>query len=544
MTDIRDVYQADMTARTYDAYDHGAKAVLDVLPTGGGKTRIVSGIILDGYRKGMTEFVGAHRNELVGQMSLSIAARGVKHRIIAAKETVAEVTALHRQEFGGYSFVDPTSNCAVGSVQTLISRKAALGSWMQQVDRWTIDEAHHVLRENLWGSLIELFPNARGLGVTASPARADGKGLGSHADGVFDEMIIGPSMRALIDMKALSDYEIACPESDLIVDDKEFASSGELSFKKGREASKRSHIVGDAVQEYVKRAYGKRFICFATDVETAIEIANKFLEAGIPVAAVSAKTPAGTRNEYIRRFRSGQFMGLINVDLFGEGFDVPACEVVIMARPTGSLAVYLQQFGRALRILAGKPYGLVIDHVSNWKRHGLPDKQHYWTLDRREARAAKEKDPEEIELTACKGCSRPYLRCLPRCPYCGWAPPVAEGGARSILHVDGDLTLMNMEMLAEMRRAAFLESPSDMAARSPGIAASRNANNQIERFASQGVLADAIAQWAGIQRFKGRSDSESYRRFYLTLGVDVASALALPRKDMDAIAVKVMEWCQ
>jgi superfamily II DNA or RNA helicase len=155
---------------------------------------------------------------------------------------------------------------------------------------------------------------------------------------------------------------------------------------------RKSHIVGDVVKEYVSRAYGKQFICFATDFETAGEIADKYNAVGINVAAVSAKTPTFTRNEYIRRFRDGQLMGLVNVDLFGEGFDVPAVEVVVMARPTASLAVYLQQFGRALRPLAGKAYGLVIDHVSNWKRHGFPDKRHYWTLDRRDKRAKRERD--------------------------------------------------------------------------------------------------------------------------------------------------------
>lgn len=542
MTDVRDIYQAEMQANIEGGWNRGVRNMLAVLPTGGGKTRIVSKVALRKHMTGASQFIGAHRNELVGQMSLAIASVGIKHRIIASKSTVAEVTALHRQELGGRSFVDPTSNCAVGSVQTLASRASALKSWCDQVDDWTIDEAHHVLKDNIWGSLVKLFPNAKGLGVTASPSRADGLGLGSHADGVFDEMVIGPNMRDLINMGALSEYDIACPESDLVVDDDDFAASGELSPTKGRKASQASHIVGDAVKEYVKLAYGKRFICFATDVETATEIAENFNSLSIPVAAVSAKTPAGTRNEYIRRFRAGHLWGLINVDLFGEGFDVPAVEVVIMARPTGSLAVYLQQFGRALRVLAGKSLGLVIDHVSNWKRHGLPDKPHYWSLDRRDRKQAK--DPEEIALTACRGCSRPYLRCLPACPRCGWAPPLPEPRERSIAMVDGDLTLLGFEALEAMRKAVLLDSPAAVANRSPGIAANRNANFQIERHQSQQALAEAIAIWAGWQRAKGRTDSESYRRFYLTLGVDVSSALTLDRKEMDAITARVTEWCK
>jgi DNA repair protein RadD len=392
--------QAELKAGIYRHWNEGDRNVLAVLPTGGGKSVIVSDIVLDRHHMGATQCVIAHRTELVGQMSLHVARRGIKHRIIAPKAVVGQIMAEHRREFAGRSFINPDANCSVAGVDTLLARADDLRPWCEQVDDWTIDEAHHVLKQNKWGRAAALFPRARGLGVTATPSRADGMGLGAHHDGVFNAMVVGPDMRTLIDIGALTDYEIAIPESDFEISENDLAPSGDWSSKKMREASKRSHIVGDVVQQYVFRAYGKRFICFATDVETAGEIAQRFNDCGIMVAAVSAVTPGNVRDEYIRRFRAGQLWGLVNVDLFGEGFDVPAVEVVIMARPTASLAVYMQQFGRALRVLAGKAYGLVIDHVSNWKRHGFPDKPHYWTLDRRDKRAKREKDPEDIPLTA------------------------------------------------------------------------------------------------------------------------------------------------
>jgi superfamily II DNA or RNA helicase len=538
--------QFDLKQRVRASWDAGARNVLAVLPTGGGKSVIVSEIALENHLMGAVQAIIAHRNELVGQMSLHIARRGIKHRIIASKPTIAEVTAQHRAEFNR-SFINPDSNCAVGSVDTLIARQDALQQWAAQVDDWTIDEAHHVLRTNKWGKAVNMFPNAKGLGVTASPSRADGMGLGLHHDGVFDAMEIGPDMRWLIDNGALCDYEIAIPDSDFTISEDELAPSGDWSPARMREASKKSHIVGDVVKEYVARAYGKRFICFATDVETAGEMAQKFLDVGIPVASVSAKTPADLRNDYIRRFRSGQLWGLINVDLFGEGFDVPAVEVVIMARPTASLAVYLQQFGRALRTMPGKLFGLVIDHVSNWKRHGFPDKPHAWSLDRRDKKARRERNPEEIELTACRNCSRPYQRCLPACPYCGAVLPLPDPSARTLEQVDGDLVLLDRAMIEAMRKAVVLESPVSMAQRVAIVAgdlAGRGAmNRQIERFGSQERLRKAIEQWAGIQRYRGRSDNESYRRFYLTTGVDVLSALTLDRQAMDMLALKVEGWC-
>jgi len=538
-------YQSDLIARTYQSYQAGNRNVLAVLPTGGGKSVIVSQIILDGHQQGLTECVIAHRNELVGQMSLHVARRGIPHRIIASKSSVAQITAEHRREFGR-SFVNPDARCSVVSVDTLIARADTLAAWAQQVNRWTIDEAHHVLRANKWGKAVTMFPNAYGLGVTATPSRADGMGLGSHAEGVFSDMILGPTMRDLIDMGALSDYEIACPESDLLVDDGDFTANGDLSPRKGRLASQKSHIVGDVVIEYQRRALGKRAICFATDVETAGEMAQRFNEAGITAAAVSAKTPSDVRNDMIRRFRDGRVTVLVNVDLFGEGFDVPAVEVVIMARPTASLGVYLQQFGRALRPLEGKSHGLVIDHVSNWKRHGFPDKPHIWTLDRRDRRSKREADPDDIPLTACRSCSRPYERCLPACPYCGEAPPVPEGGARSIEQVDGDLMLLDRATLAAMRAAMQLEAPGDtmerVAAAAGDLAGRGAAARQLERHQAQQRLRAAIEQWAGVRRAMGEDDRSIYRRFFLTTGVDVLSAMAGKRAEMDALAQRVEGW--
>ena len=468
---------------------------------------------------------------------------------------MAQITAEHRREFGR-SFVNPDARCSVVSVDTLVARADSLSQWAQQVQRWTIDEAHHAVgnerrERNKWGKAIAMFPNAYGLGVTATPSRADGIGLGrwqsdgSDGDGPFHDMILGPTMRDLIDMGALSDYEIAVPESDFSIDDA-LAPSGDWSTKRMREASKRSHIVGDVVIEYQRRALGKRAICFATDVETAGEMAQRFNEAGITAAAVSAKTPTDVRNDMIRRFRDGRVTVLVNVDLFGEGFDVPAVEVVIMARPTASLAVYLQQFGRALRPLEGKAYGLVIDHVSNWKRHGFPDKPHIWTLDRRDRRSKREADPDDIPLTACRSCSRPYERCLPACPYCGEAPPVPEGGARSIEQVDGDLMLLDRATLAQMRAALTLEAPGDtmerVAAAAGDLAGRGAAARQLERHQAQQRLRAAIEQWAGVRRAMGEDDRSIYRRFFLTTGVDVLSAMAGKRAEMDALAARVEGW--
>ena len=559
--------QALLKSGVYTNWNSGISNVLAVLPTGGGKSIILSDIVLDKDRAGFRQIVMAHRTELVGQMSLHLARRGIKHRVIAPKNVIRQVIEEHRREFNGKSFVSPTANCAVGGVDTILARSVELQQWAEQQDFWYIDEAHHVLQNNKWGKCVALFPRGYGLGVTATPERADGAGLGDHADGVFKVMVQGPTMRELIEMRALCDYEIVIPESDFKTEDSDFNKNGDLSPKRGRELSQKAHIVGDVVKEYIKHAYGKRAIVFATDVETSNEIAKNFNEQGIPAASVSAKTPAEVRADYIRRFRDGRLTVLVNVDLFGEGFDVPAVEVVIMARPTASLAVFLQQFGRVLRTMDGKAFGLVIDHVSNWKRHGFPDKPRLWTLDRREKRAKKEPDPEDVPLVACKCCSRPYEKIEPFCPHCEHslcgsckkpypgiyaicsncgADPTETGGRGSPEQVEGDLILLDRAKLEEMRNATELPSPADVAQRTAHVAGQyagqRAAQNQIERIQAQQQLEASINQWAGIQRAKGRSDRESHKRFFIATGVDVLTALAEPRVKMDGLNNVVKGW--
>lgn len=540
--------QQEIKNGIYGNWNAGKKHVLGVLPTGGGKSVIMSDLILDGERSGIKQLVQAHRKELVGQMSMHVARRGIFHNIIAPRNVVAEITGEHRAEFGR-SFVNPNGLCSVASVDTIKSRADDFAKDALQFGRVYTDEGHHVLRDNKWGFSLSLFKNALFASFSASPSRADGMGLGSHCDGLIDAMVVGPTMRELINMRALCDYEIVIPETDFIIDENNAGKEGDFTPAAMKAASERSKIVGDVVIEYIKHAYGKRGITFATDVETAEKIAKQFNLFGIPAAAVSADTPSNVRTEYIKRFKAGKLLQLVNVDLFGEGFDLPAIEVVSMARPTKSLAVYLQQFGRALRILAGKMYGLVIDHVSNWKRHGFPDKPHFWTLDRREKRGSSAPDPELQELTRCRSCSKPYLKVLPACPHCGAVMPVPEGGVRSLEQVDGDMRYLDRETIAKMQKAAQLISPAGKAAQVGHVtgnkyAAAAAVNQQTDRILTQQRLMHAVANWVGLQRAIGRSDVESEKRFYGAMKMSTLDSYALKTDEMLKTAEIVEGWCR
>lgn len=409
-----------------------------------------------------------------------------------------------------------------------------------------VHNCHHVLRGNKWGKAAEMFPNAKGLGVTATPLRADGKGLGRHADGLFDDMYVGPSMRDLINMGYLTEYRVFAPPNDIDLSAvATSASTGDYSKVQLTKAVRKSHVVGDVVAHYLRIAPGKLGITFATDVETATDMAAAYNAAGVPAAVVSAKTPDAERIALLRKFKNRQLLQLVNVDLFGEGFDLPAIEVVSMARPTQSYALYVQQFGRALRLLGGKIEALIIDHVGNVVRHGLPDARQEWTLDGKDKQ--RNGGPSDaIPVKACPACTAVYERINAACPFCGHkAAPAARSGPDQ---VDGDLIELDAETLAAMRGDVERVDMDPEAYRAelaakhtPKIGQMAHVKRHAERQEAQKALRESIAWWAGYQRALGRSDSESYRRFYFKFGTDVLTAQALNTREAIDLAGKVNE---
>lgn len=540
--------QVELKSNIYNALGKpGVRDVCAVAVTGFGKSVTMTDITLDYHNARMTNLTVAHRNELVGQMSGHIARRGIPHRVIAPKPIISSIINKHRAEFGR-SFVNPDSITAVAGIDTLLSRGDKMTDFLTQCRLYQTDEGHHQLVANKWGKGRLLAINAVGIGWTGSPSRADGMGLGRHHDGLYDAMILSPGLREVINAGNLCDYQLALPESDLVVTDDDITPTGDFSPSKLKKAAQKSRIVGDVVREYVKHALGKQAICFATDVETARKIADNFNAVGIPAASVDGTSDPTYRTEMVQRFGDGRLRVLINVDLFDEGFDVPACEVVIMARPTASLVKYLQMFGRALRTAPGKLYGLIIDHVGNWKRHGPPDKQHFWTLDRRDKRGKATADPELIPESACTSCSRSFPRISRECPWCGADRPLPAPADRTPEMVDGDLILLDPATLAQMRGDTVLDTPADVANRVAGAAgqfAGRGAaNKQMEKIQAQERLKLAFAQWAAVERLKGRADPECHRRIYHALGMDMLSALSKDRStaDYNSTAAIVEGW--
>jgi superfamily II DNA or RNA helicase len=465
-------------------------------------------------------------------MSVALARNGVRHRVIGPPTLIRNVTQCHMMTVG-VSYYDANARCAVASVQTLVNRDESDG-WFRNVGLWVTDEVHHLTSDNQWGQAVAMFPNARGLGVTATPLRADGKGLGRQADGVIDTMVTGPNMRWLIDNGFLSDYRIFAPPSDLDLSDVAVTASGDFSPEPLRAAVHRSHIHGDVVAHYLKVTPGKLGITFAVDIESATELAAAYRAAGVPAEVLTGKTQANIRYKMLSMFARGEIKQLCVCDIISEGFDLPSVEVCSMARPTQSYGLYVQQFGRAIRPLEGKDTAYILDHVGNVLRHGLPDAPRVWSLDRRERRSRSTGDIT-VMIRICPACTGAYERFRDCCPYCGHKPePVGRGAPEQ---VEGDLAELTPEALARLRgqiaHSEELRIPYNAAPEVEGALRKRHR----ERLAAQVALRERMTMWGGAQTARGLSLSEAQRLFWLTYGVDVAGAQMLGARE----ATELME---
>lgn len=561
-------YQKDLQSRIFDSWRTGHRNVLAVLATGGGKSVVLSDTLRQFAEANRTILVVAHRKELLQQMGIHVGRQEVRHRIIGSKETIASCIADQRRELNGVSYVNPSAQVAVASIDTIMSRIEQLRPWLKTVDLLVCDEAHHpaVLdnhglnrKPNKWAAVFDNCPNALGLGVTATPRRADGLGLGRHHDGVFDVMVQGLQTADLISIDALTEYECYCPTGDFSLDDLRKGIDGDYTQASLKAASEKSHIVGDVVEHYIRYSSGKRAIVFATDVETSGKMAQQFYAAGIPAASISGMTDPAIRSDVLRRFRDGRLMVVCNCSLLGEGVDVPAIETVIDASPTASLAAYLQRVGRCLRPDPANPdkIAIIIDTVSNIKRHGFPDRRHVWSLNRREKRAPKAPDPEIVDILVCPNTGRPYEAIfISACPHCKQAdgitpgnhtkPSGATGATRAIEVVAGDLTRLTAADLAQLRAAMALPDPETAIDPnwSGGVQAGQR-NIAMAKLQAQRELSHALAEWAGYQRgHYGRDDSEIYRRFYHATGMDMVTATGATqsRQDMIAMTERVRGW--
>lgn len=565
------LYQHTLKGRVYDAWSAGYRVVVMVLPTGGGKTKILGDIHEehDGWSVKI-----AHRDNLVGQLSDSLASRGIPHNIIASQKVRRLIAAKHIRKYGR-SFYVPTARVTVAGVDTLTRMKPdELVGWVSRVTLGTVDEAHHVVLDNKWDRAVKLFtnPTMKWLFPTATPERADGQGLGTPqlgGNGLADAMVEGPSPRELIDDGYLCDYRVVCPLSDLaaLAADLPLSASGDISPKALREASHKSKIVGDFPPQYLKYAKGKTNITFVVDVETAEATVASYRSYGIRAEMITGDTDPTYRDQIIGQLEADRLDVLVAVDVVSEGTDIPAVDCISAGRPTESIPLWFQQFGRMLRpiyapgydldtragrlaaIAAGpKPYALLIDHVGNFvKGDGafVPDRPRVWSLASRDSKAGK---PTGVPQQICTGCTVPYDRLEhgKTCPHCGYKEVVEVGARGGPERVDGDLYELDADALAQLRGAVAVANVSLeerreqlIAAHCPPQALERNVRAHATDLHARQQLLDVMDIWAGLRHAAGDDDRTIQRRFHHLFGIDVMTAQTLKAREAQELADRI-----
>lgn len=314
---------------------------------------------------------------------------------------------VHRQELIDQTldtfsaFKIPLGNVFVGMVQTL-SRQIKAGQTQEKPSLIIFDEAHHATAKT-WQSIIDYFEGVPMIGLTATPARLDGTPLGH----IFNNLIVGVDSRYLIANGFLAKYDYYAPK----IMKENFEMKGrDFDQEKVAEYLEKKKIYGD-ILKYIDEE--RKTIVYCPNIKF-----SKILEEKIPGAKhFDGNTPKEERRQIVEDFKSGKIRTLLNVDLIGEGFDVPDCDTVVLLRPTQSLSLYIQQSMRGLRPSPGKK-AIIYDLVGNVFRHGMPTEERDWSLEEK-VKAPNPSGERDVLVRTCENCLLAYPGTQPVCPFCG-----------------------------------------------------------------------------------------------------------------------------
>lgn len=431
-------YQDAAIAAIREAFNaQGHRRVLFVLPTGGGKTVCFSYIAHRTAAAGKRVWIIAHRDELLRQISAALMKFDVPHGIIRG----GCVTTWH--------------DVQVCSVQTLVRRLDQLPS----PDLIVIDEAHHAAAGS-WDKITSRYATTPILGVTATPVRGDGKGLGDY----FDTMVLGPTAAWLTDNGFLAPADIYTPELADMTGVR--TVMGEYDKAQTAERLDKPTIYGGAVRYYTQLAFGKRIIVFCVNLTHVQHTLEAYLEAGIPAASLDGNMTAENRAQVNQDFEAAKIWVLVTCEIVSEGYDVPGCDGVQMLRPTQSEGLFLQQIGRGLRIAPGKSSAIIIDHVGNVGRyvdgyfipkHGLPTDERNWEL----TKGKKKRDMLPVPgIRMCRACFIIMPVAARVCPKCGVVIPVQTHEIET--SDEGELRRLNIEPVTAAEAKSLMENAKSL----------------------------------------------------------------------------------
>ena len=401
-------------------FSKGKKRILLVAPTGSGKTVIASSMMQKAKERSKFNLFVAHRRELVMQCSRKLSDFGLNHGVIMAEKSPNAMADIQ-----------------VASIQTFASRKDRDDFIKPNADIVILDEAHRSV-SGQFTELLKVYPNSFIIGLTATPIRNDGRGLGN----IYEEIVECGSIKELTEQGYLVPNRIVAPTiPDL---QKIRIVAGDYEKKALTKKMNTAKLVGDIVSHWIKYGENRATVIFATSIAHSKHIANIFRQNGVPSGHIDSEQNELERETQLANLNSGKIKVLSNCQILTEGWDQPKISCVIIARPTKSYPMYLQMIGRTLRPYPNKKDTLIIDHSGCVYEHGFPEDAGNWTLSTKKPKTKdKIKDPQPIEKQpfTCVRCDTVYApnRDDYACPNCALIPTKKE---RIVLISEGRLVEM------------------------------------------------------------------------------------------------------
>ena len=396
------------------------KRILIVCPTGGGKTVVAAALMASSRRRAL---MIAHRREIVNQTSAKLTAFGVHHGVIQA---------------GDDDRLRPMAAVQVASIQTLHARAIRSATMrMPLADIVVIDEAHHSCAMT-YQRVLAAYPDATVLGLTATPCRADGRGLG----GIFDTIIEAPQVPDLIEQGYLVPTLCYAPVDPDLRGVK--TQAGDYAVEQLERRMNTDQLVGDIVSHWYRLGQNRPTVVFAVGVAHSIHLRDEFLKSGVKAEHIDGDTPKDERNAILQRLAAGETTVVTNCMVLTEGWDCPEVGCTILARPTKSMGLFRQMVGRVLRPAPGKVNAIVLDHSGAVYRHGLPEDHVEWSLSPDHKAVAPAHQARKLRdkkgLLDCPACETLSIRLGGQpCPNCGWEPKRA---GEFIATAEGELGLV------------------------------------------------------------------------------------------------------
>ena len=461
--------------------DYQARAVEQVLeklgrrpilvsPTGSGKTTMATEIV---QRLGMPTLWLAHRKELIDQAAERLAAHGLDVGIVMA----------------GYA-PQPAAQVQVASVQTLVRREKPHAQLI------VIDEAHHATAKT-YGDILDCYPNAARVGLTATPFRLDGRGLGD----LFGELVVAAWPDELCAAGVLHKPRVWASKAPDLRGVRVVA--GDYSVGALAERTNTAELNADIVRTWLKHARDRRTVAFAVDVEHSQAITQAFQAHGVAAEHLDGSTPRDVRDAILSRLRQGETRIVCNCMVLTEGWDLPALECAVIARPTASLNLHLQMIGRVMRACDGKDGAIVLDHAGNHHVHGLVTRRLDYTLGNEKVGFS-----EPLGLRRCSNCGLLFETGERCCPECGWEPQGEGKRRRPAIHGEGELAEFD-DSSFDYRRQVWVQIEAQRQA--AGYKAGWSYYRFFDRFGVAPIVADG--ELVNPQNATPEEKAEVYREF-------------------------------